>query len=272
MRMAGVIAEYNPLHNGHVYHLERTRAQTGCDYVAVVMSGDYVQRGEPAVADKFTRASWALQSGADIVLELPAVYAAASAERFAAGGVRILAGTGVLTHLCFGSETPDVRQLQAAADALSQEPPAFRETLKEELSLGKSYPRARYDALARCGASETLLRVLSAPNSILGVEYIRFLRQYAPGAQPVAIGRIGAGYNDAALIEGRFSSATAIREALCLKKTAGVRKHAASRRGVFQGWRQPLRKPCRCRTLHALCASQHAQRGDLFPSRRTGGL
>jgi len=214
MRVAGVIAEYNPLHNGHVYHLNSTRSETCCDYVAVVMSGDYVQRGEPAVADKFTRAAWALDAGADIVLELPTVYAVASAERFAAGGVRVLAGTGVLTHLCFGSETADIGTLQTAADALSNEPPAFREALREQLSLGKSYPRARYDALAACGAPEALLRALETPNSILGVEYIRFLRQYAPQAEPVAIGRVGSGYHDQALSAASYSSATAIREAL----------------------------------------------------------
>lgn len=214
MRVAGIIAEYNPLHNGHVYHMERTREVTKCDYIIVVMSGDYVQRGEPAIADKYTRAQWALLAGADLVLELPTVCAISSAERFAAGGVRVLAGTGVLDCLCFGSETPDTEVLIKAAEALRDEPPAFRAALKEQLSLGKSYPRARYDALEACGAPKALLKALSTPNSILGMEYVRFLQQYAPQAQPVAIHRVGAGYNDTAL-SGTFSSATAIREALC---------------------------------------------------------
>lgn len=214
MRVAGIIAEYNPLHNGHVYHMERTREVTKCDYIIVVMSGDYVQRGEPAIADKYTRAQWALLAGADLVLELPAVCAVSSAERFAAGGVRVLAGTGVLDYLCFGSETPDTEELIKAAEALRSEPPAFREALKEQLALGKSYPRARYDALESCGAPKALLKALSTPNSILGMEYVRFLQQYAPQAQPIAIHRVGAGYNDTVLA-GEFSSATAIREALC---------------------------------------------------------
>ncbi len=213
MHVAGIIAEYNPLHNGHVYHMERTREVTKCDYIIVVMSGDYVQRGEPAIADKYTRAQWALLAGADLVLELPAVCAVSSAERFAAGGVRVLAGTGVLDYLCFGSETPDTEELIKAAEALKHEPPAFREALKEQLALGKSYPRARYDALEACGAPNSLLKALSTPNSILGMEYVRFLQQYAPQAEPVAIHRVGAGYNDTAL-SGAFSSATAIREAL----------------------------------------------------------
>ncbi len=213
MRVAGIIAEYNPLHNGHVHHLQQTRAVTGCDYVMVVMSGDYVQRGEPAIADKYTRTQWALEAGADLVLELPAACALASAERFAAGGVRVLAGTGVLDMLCFGSETPDISDLIHAAEALAHEPPAFRTALREQLALGKSYPRARYDALQACGASPALLDALRSPNSILGMEYIRFLKQYAPEAQPVAIHRVGGGYNDDVLT-GAFSSATAIREAL----------------------------------------------------------
>ena len=140
MRVAGIIAEYNPLHNGHVYHLRQTRQSTACDYIMVVMSGDYVQRGEPAVADKFVRAQWALEAGADLVLELPVACAISSAERFAAGGVRVLSGTGVLDALCFGSETSDIHGLEQAAMALAQEPPAFRQALREQLALGKSYP------------------------------------------------------------------------------------------------------------------------------------
>lgn len=213
MRVAGIIAEYNPLHNGHVYHLQQTRQSAACDYIMVVMSGDYVQRGEPAITDKFVRAQWALEAGADLVLELPVACAIASAERFAAGGVRVLAGTGVLDALCFGSETPDIHGLEQAAMALAQEPPAFRQALREQLASGKSYPRARYDALEACGAPSALLEALRSPNSILGMEYIRFLKQYTPDAQPVAIHRKGSGYNDATLA-GEFPSATAIREAL----------------------------------------------------------
>lgn len=217
MRVAGIIAEYNPLHNGHVYHIEQTRAVTGCEYIIVVMSGDYVQRGEPAIADKFTRAQWALLAGADVVLELPTVYALCSAERFAYGGIRTLAATGILDTLCFGSETPDLSALKQAADMLAHEPALFREKLREQLSMGKSYPRARYDALQACGASKEVLAVLREPNSILGVEYIRFLSQLAENAVPVAIHRVGGGYNESAMT-GTYSSATAIREALNKKE------------------------------------------------------
>ena len=213
MRVAGIIAEYNPLHNGHVHHIAQARAMTNADYVIVVMSGNYVQRGEPAVADKFTRAEWALHAGADLVLELPTVCALSSAERFAYGGVRVLAGTGVLTHLCFGSEHTALSSLLLAADTLAEETPQFKHKLREQLSIGKSYPRARYDALLALGTDQCMLDILRAPNSILGVEYIRFLKQYAPHVQPVAIERVGNQYHDQALT-GAFSSATAIREAL----------------------------------------------------------
>ena len=116
MRVVGIIAEYNPLHNGHIYHLEQAKALTGADFCVVVMSGNFVQRGEPAAADKFTRAEWAVRAGADLVLELPSVYAVSSAERFALGGVRTLYATGVMTDLSFGCETDDLLQLQRLKD------------------------------------------------------------------------------------------------------------------------------------------------------------
>ncbi len=212
MKIAGIIAEYNPMHNGHVYHISQTREATGCDYLMVVMSGDFVQRGEPAIADKFTRTRWALEAGADLVLELPSAAAVASAERFARGGVQTLCATGVLTHLCFGSELSDVDALCAASEHLAKEPPGFKAALKEQLSLGKSYPRARYDALESCGAPKTLLEALKSPNSILAMEYIRFLRQFGPEVIPVAIERLGSGHDQPGL--GGFASASAIRNAL----------------------------------------------------------
>lgn len=220
MRVAGIIAEYNPLHNGHLHHIEQTRSLTGSDYVIVVMSGDFVQRGEPAVADKFIRAEWALAAGADLVLELPTVCALASAERFAYGGVRVLAGTGVVNTLCFGSENPNVEVLKAGAGYLGRETPAFKHALMEQLSIGKSYPRARYDALEAIGAPKELLGLLRAPNSILGMEYIRFLNKYAPEIEPLAIARVGNAHDEEALT-GEFSSASAIREALA-RQDAGV--------------------------------------------------
>lgn len=213
MRVVGIIAEYNPLHNGHVYHLERAKAQSGASFCIVVLSGNFVQRGEPACMDKYTRAEWAIKAGADLVLELPSVYAIASAERFALGGIRTLLGTGVVTDLAFGCEETDIRTLYRLCDILLSEPPAFKSALRRHLSLGKSYPRARYDALADIGTSEELLLALLQPNNILAIEYLRAIGSYAPDIKPIPITRIGSGYH-ADTLDGSYSSATAIRAAL----------------------------------------------------------
>lgn len=211
MRTAGIVAEYNPLHNGHVHHIEACREACKADYIIAVMSGDFVQRGEPAVTDKFTRAQWALSAGVDVVLELPTAYAVGSAERFSQGAVAVLAGTGVLNALCFGSEVESVPQLTEAAALLDDAPIQYQAALRQHLALGKSYPRARFDALQACGAPAEVLRVLQSPNAVLGMEYIRALRRFAPEAAAVPIPRIGE--HDADNSSG-FQSAAAIREAL----------------------------------------------------------
>ncbi len=213
MRVVGIIAEYNPLHNGHIYHLERARAKSGADYCIVVLSGNFVQRGEAACTDKFSRTAWALRGGADLVLELPSLYAVSPAERFAAGGVRTLAGTGVVTDLAFGCESPDLQTLYQISDIIASEPPALQEAIKKHLSLGKSYPRARYDALAEYGVPQNMLSAIAQPNNILAVEYLNAIRQYAPAIEPLPIERVGTGYHSEE-IAGEFASATAIRKAI----------------------------------------------------------
>ena len=213
MRVVGIIAEYNPLHNGHIYHMDQARALTGAAHCVVVMTGNFVQRGEPACTDKFTRTEWALKAGADLVLELPSVYAVSSAERFALGGVRTLFGTGVVTDLAFGCEEPDISTLYQLSDIISSEPPTFRSALHEHLKRGKSYPRARFDALADYGVPEHMLEAILQPNNILAIEYLHALSVYAPDIQPLPITRIGASYQSETL-SGEYSSATAIRRAL----------------------------------------------------------
>ncbi|MBQ6236169.1 MAG: nucleotidyltransferase family protein, partial [Clostridia bacterium] len=143
MRVVGIIAEYNPLHNGHIYHMEESKKQAGSEFCVVAMSGNFVQRGEPACTDKFTRAEWAVMGGADLVVEIPTVFAVSSAERFAEGAVKTLAATGVVTDLAFGVETDDVNVLYHLADILEREPPNLRIYLMHHLKQGKSYPRAQ---------------------------------------------------------------------------------------------------------------------------------
>ncbi|MDO4564104.1 MAG: nucleotidyltransferase family protein [Clostridia bacterium] len=212
MRVVGIVAEYNPLHNGHIYHLEEAKRRTGAAYCIVVMSGNFVQRGEPACTDKFTRAEWALQAGADLVIELPAVFANASAERFAEGAISLLAETGIVTDLAFGCEQSDLDALYRLSDILADETPAFRQTLAIHQKQGKSYPRARYDALAEMGLNPVLLKELAKPNNILAIEYLRCLNLFAQDIAPCPIERIQNAYNETALT-GEISSATAIRSA-----------------------------------------------------------
>lgn len=216
MRISGIVTEYNPLHNGHIYHIDETRKVTGCDYIIAVMSGDFVQRGEPAVADKYVRTEWALKAGADLVIELPAVFSLSSAEGFAFGAMRTLANTGIVSSICFGSESDDIKSLYNAAMFISNETPELQKKIKNQLSLGKSYPRARYDALESMGAPKEVLISLKTPNNILGVEYIKNMIKLMPKCESHTIKRIGGQYNDNAL-SGAFSSATAIREALYSK-------------------------------------------------------
>lgn len=213
MRAVGIIAEYNPLHNGHIYHLEQAKALSGADYCIVVMSGNFVQRGEAACTDKFTRAEWALKVGADLVLELPSVFALSNAERFALGGVRTLAATGLVTDLAFGCEASDVTMLYQLADIIASEPPLFREALRRRLSEGKSYPRARFEALADYGVPPHLLEVIAQPNNILAIEYLHALSAGNIHMQPLPVTRIGSDYHSEAL-HGSYASATAIRKAL----------------------------------------------------------
>ena len=218
MRVVGIIAEYNPLHNGHIYHLERARALSNADYCIVVLSGNFVQRGEAACTDKFSRAAWALRAGADLVLELPSVYAVAPAERFAAGGVRTLNATGVVNDLAFGCEAPDLQTLYQISDIIATEPPALQDAIKRHLALGKSYPRARFDALSEYGVPKNMLAAIAQPNNILAVEYLNAIRQYAPSIEPLPIERVGTGYHSEEIV-GDFASASAIRKAIVEGRT-----------------------------------------------------
>ncbi len=228
MKTVGIIAEYNPLHNGHRYQLEQARSLTGADFVIAVMSGDFVQRGEPAVYDKYTRTRMALNAGADLVLELPSCFAAGSAEDFASCGVALLDRIGVVDFLCFGSECGQTAPLIQTAGILAQEPPSYQEILREELARGLTFPQARSEALLSILSSgpdpETDWKaLLSSPNNILGIEYIKALFRQNSSITPVTIQRSGSGYHDTSLeSESVFASASAIRRAL----SSGDQTHA----------------------------------------------
>ena len=211
MHTAGIIIEYDPLHTGHVYMLEEVRRRLGADTAVVgVMSGSFTQRGEFAVVGKYARAKAAVESGVDLVLELPIPWAVAGAERFADGGVQALAGTGVVNCLAFGSECGDAAPLTEIAACLGSE--AYRALLRERLAGGESFAACRQAAVAQL-LGEEKAALLAQPNNILGVEYCKALLRRGADLQPVTILRRGSAHNGA-LLEGQHPSASGIRELL----------------------------------------------------------
>lgn len=214
MKVTGIIAEYNPFHHGHAYHLSRAREMTDADYIVVVMSGDFTQRGAPALLDKYLRCEMALKNGADLVLELPLPAATGSAEFFAEGAVSLLHHLGAVDALVFGSECGDLGALQQAALLYEQPEPHFQAAIGDYLKQGLSFPAARARALAsRQGLPPETAALLASPNNILGIEYCRALLRLQSPIRPFTLARKGAGYHDASL-QSVLPSATAIRTAL----------------------------------------------------------
>ena len=207
MTAVGIIAEYNPFHAGHAFHIAETRRMLGDCAVIAVMSGNFVQRGDCAVFDKWTRARAALEGGADLVLELPTVWAVSSAESFARGAVELLASTGVVTHLSFGSECGDVDALRRVAACLDSD--AYRAGLRRFLDEGMPFAACR-QAAARGLLGERPAGLLSRPNNNLGIEYIRALDALGSKIQPVAVLRAGAGHDGGDHPE--YPSASFVRE------------------------------------------------------------
>ena len=216
MHNAGIVAEYNPFHSGHAQMIRRVRERlgAGCGIVCA-MSGNFVQRGDFALLGKYARAEAAVRCGADLVLELPLPWAVSSAEGFARGGVGVLAASGVVDTLAFGSECADAALLQQAARGL--EAPAFSGLLRQELEQGDSFAAARQRALGQLVPPEAAA-CLTAPNDLLAVEYCRCLDRIGAELMPLAIRREGAGH-DAPLTEGPFSSASALRTLIAAGRT-----------------------------------------------------
>lgn len=247
MKIIGIITEYNPFHNGHQYQIQEIRKKENADYVIVAMSGDFVQRGAPAITDKYTRTKMALSSGADLVVMLPTAVSLSSAETFARGGVSILSSLGV-DCLTYGCETPDKHQLQSYAGFFQNEDPEFSILLKNKLREGLSYPLARQEAFVLYLKQSSLSLnskhpmfdglepdplLLSSPNNILGIEYEKAIQYFNIKMKTIPIQRIGKGYHDTDSTDD-FSSATAIRNHIMKKEILPVKGLPKEAEAIFK--------------------------------------
>ena len=223
-KVLGIIAEYNPFHNGHLYHLETSKKLTGCNFTVAIISGNFTQRGSTSIIDKWSKTKIALQNGIDLVIELPTLYSISSAENFADGAIKILNSLGIIDYLSFGSETSDIAVLDNISNILYNEPKEYKNLLSSELDKGLSFPRARENALF--GYINTFednnidfTEVLSSPNNILGIEYLKALKKHKSTIKPICIKRNGADYNSMDIsFCNKIGSATAIREFIKNKK------------------------------------------------------
>lgn len=217
MKITGIIAEYNPFHNGHKYQIRKAREITGADYIIVVMSGNFMQRGTPAIIDKYSRAKMAILGGADLVIELPVCYATGSAEYFAAGAIALLNQLGCVDSICFGSECGDIVPLQKIAAALVDESSDYQRALKTNIKKGNTFPVARNAALAETlDGFVAFNTILGYPNNILGIEYIKALLRQGSSIEPFTNTRIGSDYHSYKLSDA-FSSAISIRQSLSMQ-------------------------------------------------------
>ena len=209
MKIAGVIAEYNPFHNGHAYQLSKIR-DMGFTHIVVCMSGNYAQRGSPAVMEKHDRAEIAVMSGADLVIDLPTLRSSASAERFADGGVSLLSALGCVDALCFGTENTSSNEIIQSADVLMSD--ELQNNIQKHINSGVKYPVARAAAFREITGEDS---ILSTPNNNLGIEYVIASKKRGFNPEFVTIPRIGAEHNSKDT-EGNIASATKIRELLSL--------------------------------------------------------
>lgn len=213
MSTVGIIAEYNPFHKGHAYQINKAKELTGADNVIIVMSGNFMQRGGPAILDKYTRAKHAIDNGASLVLELPVCYSTVSAELFAYSAVNMLDKLGCVDYISFGCETDSITSLTKIAQILANEPEEYKLQLKLFLSQGISYPIARNKAISNIIGFDTSSKLMETPNNILAIEYLKSLIRLNSTIQPVPIKRTDNGYHSTD-INSEFASATAIRKCL----------------------------------------------------------
>ncbi len=225
MKICAIICEYNPLHYGHLYHIQKAKELSGCDAVMCIQAGNFTQRGEPAITNKYVRARMALEAGADIVVQIPTAYCCSSAEIFALAGVKIANSFDDVTHLAFGCETENFELLKEIAKYFANEPKEYKEKLKKFLDMGDSLPVSRQKAIEELMKEDKVefseitetLNILTKPNNILAIEYLKALIRTKSKIEPIFTTRSNSDYNSADL-NGKDSSATAIRTKLLSKQ------------------------------------------------------
>lgn len=223
-RVLGIIAEYNPFHNGHLYHIARAKQETNAQYIIAVISGNFVQRGNTSIVNKWVKARMALLNGVDLVIELPSVYSISSAENFAEGAIKIFNSLGVVDTISFGMETSDISTLNNIANVLYNEPKEYLTMLNHELKKGNSFPKARENALmVYLNDIKRYANVLSGSNNILAIEYLKAIKKTKSTINPVGIKREKVLYNDKYIVD-EFASATAIRKMLMTNQLNDISK------------------------------------------------
>ena len=223
-KTVGIIAEYNPFHNGHYYHLQKAKQEAEADFCVAVISGNFTQRGETSIVNKWAKAYMAICGGADLVIELPTLYSVSSAENFANGAIKILDSLKIVDSFAFGAEADDLATLNNIANVLYNEPRGYTNILSHELKKGISYPMARENALMMyLNDIKRYANVLGSPNNILAIEYLKALKTQKSHLEPIMIKRQKVYYNENRIVDG-FASATGIRDIMKRKQYADLRK------------------------------------------------
>ena len=222
-KVLGIIAEYNPFHNGHLLHLEKSKKICDAQYSVCVMSGNFVQRGNTSVVNKWVKAEMALKSGVDLVLELPTVYSISSAENFAEGAIKLLNSLKIVDTVSFGSENSDINVLNRISSVLQEEPKQYLELLNSELKKGLSFPKARENAILLYLNDEKYLNILNQPNNTLAIEYLKALKKYKSHISPISVKREKVFYNSNCIVD-EYASATAIRNMIIHEQFNDIRK------------------------------------------------
>lgn len=222
-KVLGIIAEYNPFHNGHLLHLTKSKEETGAEYSICIMSGNFVQRGNTSIVNKWVKTEMALKCGIDLVLELPTVYSISSAENFAEGAIKLLNSLKIVDTVSFGSENSDIDILNRISGILYEEPKQYVEFLNEELKKGLSFPKSRENAILLYLNDQKYSNILNQPNNTLAIEYLKALKKYKSHIKPIAIKREKAFYNSNCIVD-EYASATAIRNMIVNNQFNDIRK------------------------------------------------